>query len=343
MPPAVEVCGTLAHEVRPMSWKALIHRGSPLPFWGMVVLICSVPGALDSVLEFGSPEQVAAEKPSASSEAQAQSIWESDSDGDGFSDELEVIYGSNPFEVDTDRDGALDSFEFTHGTNLLDATSSPTMEPSIRVQAREDGPVIRVYIGIFPADLHLVDKLEVHLGGREMPLGEGDSTFRAFNFTPALTHAMTGISQGTQDGLSVVLVTLSIPSQLLDSMSAVAIAVVAKIAGQLSIHQVEITTLPSGARATTSQLLAGSNLAPGQSAFQLMPLDARYGGGEEPEYCELSVDSGRPLGLAGIQFLIEDAGCAPAGLTLCVSEECDSMIGQEILEVDRGFLQDRMD
>ena len=44
-----------------------------------------------------------------------------DSDGDGLSDDLESIYGTNPYSSDTDGDGSDDRFEIEEDTNPTSA------------------------------------------------------------------------------------------------------------------------------------------------------------------------------------------------------------------------------
>ena len=44
-----------------------------------------------------------------------------DSDGDGLSDDLESIYGTNPYSPDTDGDGSDDRFEIEEDTNPTSA------------------------------------------------------------------------------------------------------------------------------------------------------------------------------------------------------------------------------
>lgn len=52
-------------------------------------------------------------------------IEEVDSDGDGVSDYLEFLIGSNAFAVDTDGDGTDDETEITYGSNPWNAASTP--------------------------------------------------------------------------------------------------------------------------------------------------------------------------------------------------------------------------
>ena len=56
-------------------------------------------------------------------------IWENDSDRDGWSDEEEVLAGTNPFDEtdpwDSDGDGIADYLEFQNGTDPLDAGDPP--------------------------------------------------------------------------------------------------------------------------------------------------------------------------------------------------------------------------
>jgi hypothetical protein len=50
---------------------------------------------------------------------------EGDDDGDFATNELELIYGTNPFLADTDGDGWLDGAEIDNETNPLDLNSRP--------------------------------------------------------------------------------------------------------------------------------------------------------------------------------------------------------------------------
>ena len=56
-------------------------------------------------------------------------IWENDSDNDGWSDEEEILAGTNPFDEtdpwDSDGDGIADYLEFLNGTDPLDAGDPP--------------------------------------------------------------------------------------------------------------------------------------------------------------------------------------------------------------------------
>ena len=57
------------------------------------------------------------------------SAWGSDSDKDGWSDEEEILAGTNPFDEtepwDSDGDGIADYLEFLNGTDPLDAGDPP--------------------------------------------------------------------------------------------------------------------------------------------------------------------------------------------------------------------------
>ena len=56
-------------------------------------------------------------------------IWENDSDKDGWSDEEEILAGTNPYDEtdpwDSDGDGIADYLEFLNGTDPLDAGDPP--------------------------------------------------------------------------------------------------------------------------------------------------------------------------------------------------------------------------
>ena len=58
------------------------------------------------------------------------SAWENDSDRDGWSDEEEILAGTNPFDEtdpwDSDGDGIADYLEFQNGTDPLDAGDPPS-------------------------------------------------------------------------------------------------------------------------------------------------------------------------------------------------------------------------
>ena len=58
------------------------------------------------------------------------SAWENDSDKDGWSDEEEILAGTNPFDEtepwDSDGDGIADYLEFQNGTDPLDAGDPPS-------------------------------------------------------------------------------------------------------------------------------------------------------------------------------------------------------------------------
>src|SRR5262245_61086989 len=65
--------------------------------------------------------------------------WGFDSDFDGLPDEVEGLVGGIPFLADTDGDGFDDAIEFVCRSKPDDPTSTPDVQPSVRLCAYETG------------------------------------------------------------------------------------------------------------------------------------------------------------------------------------------------------------
>jgi hypothetical protein len=271
--------------------------------------------------------------------ARADINWGYDSDFDGLPDEVECLVGGVPFLADTDGDGFGDAIEFVCGSRIDDPTSTPTIQPSLRLCAFETGGVIRVFCALYPAGLDLVSTFRCLIGSPNFtnaPEGDPGTGIGMFDITSVLPSVTRSYTHTSYLGLDLVGFTFDLDKNVVMQNAPVNLACVAKLAGVVCCDQLLLTT-----QGPTHLVLAGGPaISPGLSGYAIQPLDPS-GSGEDQEYCSLGFDSGQSVGVGSIQYSVTSASCQPDGLLFCVGADCTALAGQKILMIDYGFLQSK--
>lgn len=265
--------------------------------------------------------------------------WGFDSDLDGLPDEVEAVVGGVPFLADTDGDGFSDAIEYVCGSRLDDPTSTPNVQPSLKLCAYETGSSIRVFCALYPASLDLVDSFHCVIGSPNFtnaPEGDPGTGIGLFDITSVIPSLTRYYTRTQYLGLELVGFSFDLDRNVLLQNAPVNIGFVAKLAGVVCCDQLVLTV-----QGTTHLVLAGGPaISPGLPGYAIQPLDPS-GSGEDSEYCALGFDSGQSVGVGSIQYSVTSASCQPDGLLFCVGSDCTALQGQKILMIDYGFLQSK--
>jgi hypothetical protein len=265
--------------------------------------------------------------------------WGFDSDVDGLPDEVEAVVGGVPFLADTDGDGFGDAIEYVCGSRLDDPTSTPNVQPSLKLSAFETGSSIRVFCALYPASLDLVNSFHCMIGSPNFtnaPEGDPGTGIGLFDITTVIPSLTRYYTRTQYLGLELVGFSFDLDKSVLLQNAPVNIGFVAKLAGVTCCDQLVLTVQG----ATHLVLAGGPAISPGLSAYAIQPLDPS-GSGEDSEYCALGFDSGQSVGVGSIQYSVTSASCQPDGLLFCVGADCTALQGQKILMIDYGFLQSK--
>jgi hypothetical protein len=270
-----------------------------------------------------------------------------DQDGDGLPDELESILGSEMLFRDSDGDTFPDGLEWIGRSDPLDPLDHPLLRPAMRCFAYELNGQIKVFLGLFPADLDVLDSFSAFLGNESIKGTSGNELIGIVNITGILATAVRSVTAQPLLGTTLAGFTLDIPITTLDQYSPLCVGISASVAGVTLVDEVTLVKR-GGRRMSLASETAGTSGGGGTGVgfvMALLPLDpyggpgAGGGGSEDPEYCQANLSDGDPTGLGGIQFLVESANCVPDGLLYCVGQDCAALEGETFVMIDYGFLQ----
>ena len=285
--------------------------------------------------------------------ARANATWASDVDLDGIPDEVELIFGLQPYVADTDGDGYRDGVEWTLRSDPLDSASQPTLQASLRSYAYETTQGnVKVFTMLFPGNVNLLDEFLVHLGSPNLtnaPLGDRDMGI--LDFTPFLTSVPNQFTSSNSNGMGVVSFTFELSMSLVNTYAPLSVGVAANLVGTPVVDQMSLTRQ----NGTSMVFFPDPSVVPGAgqtpSNYWFLPLNPAPavggggggGGGSDPEYCATTLDGGDPTGAGGIAYTVQSADCVPDGLLYCVDSDCDSLAGQTLILIDYGFLKSKAD
>lgn len=262
-----------------------------------------------------------------------------DSDADSLSDEFERFTRTDAYDDDSDDDGFSDGAEWVLGSDPLDGDSLPDPRVAVRTYAYESAGTLRLYCGVYPADISLIDTFHFVAGSPQFtnaPEGDPGSGIGIIDLTDALPSIADGICGSTLLGLPLLGFHIDFDLCLLDTSGPLSFAVASRIAGVDAIDQLLVDVVGS-----MPFVVAGIPADPsGVAAFAAQPLDPIPPPDEEqPEYCAVSFSSGTPIGVATIEYTVTSASCQPDGLLYCLDVDCQALSGQNFQMIDYGFLQ----
>ncbi|HET9481216.1 MAG TPA: hypothetical protein VFP98_05620 [Candidatus Polarisedimenticolia bacterium] len=265
----------------------------------------------------------------------------SDADLDGLPDELEILFGTQPFLGDTDADNYSDGMEWVLRTDPTDATSTPVLRAALRAYAYE-GPSGDpcIFVALWPGNLAFLQKFSGWLASPAFDAApEGDSQLGLLDITRPMIDAVDDLSLVQSQGLQLVGFSFELPASLLSRYQPLSLGLAARIAGVPLVEQLSLATIGS----TPMVFLPDPSVLPGTTpppAYWFLPLDPG-GGGSDPEYCQTTLGPGDPTGGGGILYQVQSANCVPDGLLYCVAQDCASLAGQSLTLIDYGFLQSK--
>jgi hypothetical protein len=271
--------------------------------------------------------------------AQAAPPGEVDSDGDSLPDQVELIFGTQPFIKDSDGDLYSDGLEWVMRTDPIDPASLPVPYPGVRSYAYETSSGVEVFTALWPGNLNLIDRVFAFYGSPNLDnVPEGDETLGILDITPFLYSSLVQFSSNDAEGFRLVSFTIRISSSLMDAYSPLSVGLAFSIAGRplverMALHKqgdCRMVFFPD-----PSQVPGSGN----PTSFFFQPLAPGGDGGEDPEYCLTEVGAGDPTGAGGMIYQVQSADCVPDGLLYCVAEDCQALAGQTLVTIDYGFLQ----
>jgi hypothetical protein len=277
------------------------------------------------------------------SSARAEVDWGLDQDEDGLNDEVEKVCGTDRAVGDSDGDGFSDGCEWVLGSDPRDPNSVPDPRPAVRACAYEAGGQIRVFCGVYPANLDFVDSFHVYLGSPaydQAPQGDPGSGVGLFDISSLLIGVAGSYTETTFLGLSLVGFDFDIDRCLLAQNGRLNVAFASKLAGVLVADQLML-----GVQGATDYVIAGGPAVAGTAAtLGMAPLEPIPPPDEDDQdYCAITLSDGTSVGVASVEYQVTSAACEPGGLLYCVSADCGALAGQTFVLVDYGYLQSLAD
>jgi hypothetical protein len=263
-----------------------------------------------------------------------------DADNDVLPDTFEMIYGTNYLNPDSDGDGVPDGVEFAIRSRPLDPYDNPIIEPGIRLAVYQEGLTLKTAIIMFPSPIEFVENFDFVLA---YPLYTGDDItgIHLLPLTDLLPFMLTQATSASYQGLVYTCYVMDVPMGVLYEYAPMSMGTAAKFRIDHSISK-DVADL---------NLIDGIPVRLQKFPDQGMESIEKYYGALTPntppdwssdQVCntELEVKENKD----GVTtYEVTDASCGYSEEQTCSSGKCADMQGSEVISIDPGYLESRVD
>ncbi|MHC4944818.1 MAG: hypothetical protein ACYTG7_17525 [Planctomycetota bacterium] len=263
-----------------------------------------------------------------------------DADNDILPDTFELIFGTNYLNPDSDGDGVPDGVEFAMCSRPLDPFDNPVIEPGIRLAVYQEGLVLKTAIIMFPSPMEFIENFDFVIA---YPLFAGDDItgFNMIPLTEVLPFMLTEATSSTFQGLTYSCYVMDLPMGILFEYAPLSLGTAAKfrIDDVISKDVADLNLIDG----VPVRLLKFAEL--GMESIEkyygaLTPNPPPDWSNDQVCNTELEVKESKD----GVTtYEVTDSSCGYSEDQSCSSGKCADMQGSEVISIDPGFLESRVD
>jgi len=276
---------------------------------------------------------------------------ESDADHDLLPDAFEDIFGTDRNDEDSDDDGFIDGAEYVLGSNPLDVLDVPSLVPSMRVAAYEDGNSIKLCLIFLPGNVGLVSSFTFNIA-YGYTSSSPSTTGRTVDLSKYISSAVTDYSskdvsiqptnsQSTARSILMTSYIITLPTMLIKDLAPVSIGIGASMVDNSLTDVLDFDLIDN---IIVQKIAANPKLNSSTCVdFYFTPLTKLVPlCWSDQEICKTEMEVISTFD--GITtYEITDAACENVIKQLCSPSDCENLVGSEIISIDPGYIRSKLE